>query len=207
MQTFQDDRFLISPNDVVAIDQQRFYFTNDHGSHSAWGRFFEDYLQLSRSNIVYCDQGQYSVAAEGIAYANGINRSADARQIYVAATVGKSLLVYERDLDNGQLTSGQALYLNTGVDNIELDDQSNLWIGCHPKLLTFVKHSKNSDRLSPSQVIRVRRDPSGGLQAEEILLHDGQQLSGSSVAAVTGRTLLVGSVFDDGILRCQLPED
>jgi hypothetical protein len=39
---------------------------------------------------------------------------------------------------------------------------------------------------------------------EEVLLSLGEDLSGSSVAAVRGDRLLVGSVMDDGILDCRI---
>jgi|LakMenE18May11ns_1017448.scaffolds.fasta_scaffold9948234_6 arylesterase/paraoxonase len=206
--TFQDAQFLISPNDIVAVNQQSFYFTNDHGSHGKLGRMFEDYLQLSRSNVVFCNQGQYSIAADGIAYANGINLSADGKRLYVASPIGKCVLEFQRDPVTGRLTDRQVTNYGTGVDNIELDEHGNLWVGCHPKLLSFIRHAGDSSRPSPSQVLRVGQTSDQRLEAEaeEIYLDEGKQISASSVAAVSGRHLLIGPVFDKKILWCQLPE-
>jgi hypothetical protein len=43
------------------------------------------------------------------------------------------------------------------------------------------------------------------LEAEEVFLDDGRQTAGSSVAAVSGKWMLVGPVFEPELLRCELP--
>jgi len=204
LRTFSDSTFIISPNDVVAVDEQRFFFTNDHGSHSDFGKTLEDYLQQAKSKVVYFDGNQYSVAAEKIKYANGINISRDGKEIYVAACIGKSILIYDHEISSGKLSLKKEIYLNTGVDNIELDESGNLWVACHPQLLTFVKHAKDTSRLAPSQVIRVTRDADGNFTPKEIYLNKGEEMSASSVAAVAGNIMLVGPVLDDHILWCEL---
>ena len=115
----------------------------------------------------------------------------------MAATVGQKILVYDRDLNTGDLALSDTIEAGTGVDNIEIDQKGDLWIGCHPKLLTFIKYSKDPDALSPSQVIKVEQKSPGQYDVEEIYLNNGQPLSGSSVAAVFENTLLIGSVFDE----------
>ena len=90
------------------------------------------------------------------------------------------------------------------MDNIEIDANGDLWIGSHPKLLTFVKYSQNPKILSPSQVLKVAIKESGQNTVQEIYLNDGKHLSGSSVAAVFKDTLLIGSVFDDHFLLCKI---
>lgn len=202
--TFQDSTFILSPNDVVAVDEKRFYFTNDHGSHTSFGRKLEDYFQLKKSNVIYFDGGKYSIAADNIAYANGINMSSDDKEVYVASTIGGSVLVYDRDAASGKLTLKDEIILKTGTDNIELDEQGNLWVACHPKLLTFVQHANDTSKFSPSQIFKLTKNANGKFVAAEIFLSKGIDLSGSSVAAVSGNTMLIGSVLDEGILRCAL---
>ncbi len=199
--------FIISPNDVLAVDENRFYFTNDHGSRSEFGKMLEDFLQLKRSNVVYFDGSNFQIAAKKIAYANGINMNAEKKEVYVASPVGKSILVYHRNASDGQLTYYKIIPLNTGPDNIEIDENGNLWTGCHPQLLSFLKHASDTSKLSPSQVIKIRKDEKGDFHPEEILLDSGELLSGSSVAAVSGNILLIGPVFQNRILRCELPEE
>ncbi len=204
LQTFSNAPEIISPNDVAGIDENRFYFTNDHGSADATGRAIEDYLRLAKSNVVYFDGDSYRTVASGLAYANGIALSSDGMKVYVAATIDQAIHVYDRNPADGSLTASQRIDMKTGVDNIELDEAGNLWVGCHPKLLTFVRHSQDTRRLAPSQVYKISQDGSGVWSREEVLLDDGSQLSASSVAAVSGNVLLIGPVFDRKILRCEL---
>jgi len=71
------------------------------------------------------------------------------------------------------------------------------------KLLTFVKYSKEPQELSPSQVLKVTVQIPGSYAVDEIYLNKGEPLSCSSVAAVFGDTMLIGSVFDERVLLCK----
>jgi len=193
-----------SPNDVIPVGPSAFYVTNDHGNATALGRMVEEYLQLARSYVLFYDGKSFRKVAEGLAYANGINISPDGRTVYVAATVGQKIYVYDRDLNTGDLMPRGTIKAGTGVDNIEIDPKGDLWIGCHPKLLTFVKYSKDPQALSPSQVIKVAQTSPGQYNVKEIYLDNGRPLSGSSVAAVFKDKLLIGSVFDERFLLCRL---
>ncbi len=193
-----------SPNDVIPVGPSAFYVTNDHGNSSELGRVVEEYLQLARSRVLYYDGTDFRIVAEGLAYANGINLSLDGKTVYVAATVGQEVCVYDRDKGTGDLKLRHTLELGTGPDNIEVDERGNLWIGCHPKLLTFVKYSKDPEELSPSQVLKVTVQNPGSYTVDEIYLNSGDPLSGSSVAAVFKGTMLIGSVFDTCLLLCNL---
>ena len=193
-----------SPNDVIPVGPRAFYVTNDHGNRSELGRVVEEYLQLARSLVLYYDGNDFRIVAEGLAYSNGINLSPDGRTVYVAATVGQEVCVYDRGRGSGDLNVRHTIDLGTGPDNIEVDESGNLWIGCHPKLLTFVKYSKDPQVLSPSQVLKVAVQEPDAYTVDEIYLNKGEPLSGSSVAAVFGDTMLIGSVFDTRLLLCKL---
>jgi len=194
-----------SPNDVLPVGPDTFYVSNDHGNSSGFGRMAEEYLQLARSYVLYYDGKNFRKVAGALAYANGINLSLDGRTVYVTATVGQEIYLYDRDLNTGDLSLRRTIVAGTGVDNIEIDQKGNLWIGCHPKLLTFVNYSKNPEVLSPSQVIKVENRASGQYEIKEVYISNGQPLSGSSVAAVFEDTLLIGSAFDERFLMCNLP--
>ncbi|MBT3216338.1 MAG: hypothetical protein HOD97_04645 [Candidatus Marinimicrobia bacterium] len=197
------DPIMISPNDLVLVNTNQFYVTNDHGNTSELGRTIEEYLQLARSNMLFFDGEKFTVAASELGYANGINISQDGKTLFVAETVGKKMSLYNRNLSTNTLTFSHAIDFNSGVDNIELDAEGNVWIGSHPKMLAFTRHAKNAIALSPSQVFRVTQPASDHFQIEEIFLDLGNKLSGSSVAATYGNTLLIGSVFEDHFLHCK----
>ena len=193
---------LVSPNDVLPVGSDRFYVTNDHGSRSKIVQTVEDFLQLSRANVLYYDGAQFRVVADGLRYANGINMSPDGRTVYVAATTSGELRVYDRDPASGDLSLRKKISLKTGVDNIEVDRHGVLWIGAHPKLLTYLRYTKDPNKLSPSQVLRLTPEADGSFSVDEVYLNDGTALSGSSVAAVFRNIMLVGSVFDGKFLCC-----
>lgn len=196
---------MTSPNDVIPVGPDQFYVTNDHGAASALGRFLEDFLEIPKAYVLYYNGKDFQTVAEGLSYANGINISPDGRLIYVAETIGRQVDVYSRDQVSGRLTLLDTLDLGTGVDNIDVDPDGNLWIGAHPKLLTFYRYSKDQSLRSPSQVLKVTIMPGKGFLVVDEYLSDGGLLSGASVGVPYEDRLLIGSVFDDGFLICRLP--
>ena len=197
------DPMLISPNDLVMVNESQFYVTNDHGTRAEWTKTIEDYLQLAMSNILYFDGECFRVVAENLKYANGINMSRDGSWIYAAETTGKRISIFKRDITTNTLTFERSIYTDSGVDNIELDKNGDLWIGAHPKLLAFTRHARNAENLSPSQVVKIFQNGNESYDWEEIYLDDGTPLSGCSVAAVYKNHLLIGAVFADHILHCE----
>lgn len=205
LESILDANLMTSPNDVTAVGERSFYVTNDHAySKSGINRTLEDYLQRAISYVNYYDGESFKKVATGIAYANGINRSADLHQLYVAACTGRKVLIYDRNATNGELTLEQEIDVNTGVDNIELDESGALWIGSHPQLLKFVAHAADPAKFSPSQVIKLSKDKDGEYQLDEIFLNDGASYSGSTVAAVYKDKILIGSVFEKSLLVCTI---
>ena len=198
---------LVSPNDVVATGPRSFYATNDHRHTAGLRRLLEDYLQRAESNVVHFDGRTMRVAATGIAYANGINMSEDGQEVYVASTTRGRVHVFARDAASGALEAVDVLELGTGVDNIEVDRHGMLWIGAHPKLLSFVAHARDAGERSPSQVLWVHPDQALDPPVRTAFLSLGEDLSGSSVAAPWGSRLLIGAVFEPHFLDCERAED
>lgn len=201
---------LVSPNDVVGLGPRELYVTNDHGSAGP-ARLFEDYLRLRRGNVVHFDGDEFSVAADGIAYANGINASPDGREVYVASTTRGEIHLFVRDLGTGRLEPNHRIVVGSGVDNIEVDRHGMLWVGAHPKLLSFVAHSAarsgGAARPSPSQVVWIDPNELIDPPIRDAYLDLGEEISGSSVAAVWGSRLLIGSVFEEHFLDCERDPD
>ena len=193
---------MISPNDIVAVDHQRFYFTNDHGSAPGWRRTLEDYLRLGWATVVYFDGDQFREVADGLSYANGINLSPDGTRLYVAEVTHGRIREYSRDKQNGSLEELRRVDVGFGVDNIEVDpDTGDLLLGGHAKLLTFTRHAHNAEVLAPSQAARVQ--PGRTPEIETLFLDDGRMISGASVATARDELLLVGSVFEPHMVVCE----
>ncbi len=196
------DPLLVMPNDLVAVGLDRFYVTNTHRHPPGRMQTIETYLQLTGAQVVFYGPGGFRPAISELVMPNGINVSPDGRTLYVASTTGRALRIYDRDPASEALAFRREVPLGSGADNIEVDEHGNLWIGAHPKLLRIEAHGEDPKTLSPSQVLRVTPDG----KVDEIYLDDGTQLSTSTVAAVRGRRLLIGNVFDDGFLDCEMAE-
>lgn len=194
---------LISPNDIVAINENQFYVTNDHGVSSRLIKTMQDYLQVSNSNVIFYDGTKFNIAVIGLRYANGINISSDKKLVYVGETIGKKLSIYSRNEETNELHLINLLKMNSGVDNIEIDEDGNLWIGSHPQMLAFSRHAKDEHKLSPSQVLKVYQDSTHNYVFDEIYLNNGESLSGSSVSAIHKKNILIGAVFADHFLHCK----
>ena len=116
----------------------------------------------------------------------------------------RQLYIYDRNPSTHEISLKETIALHTGLDNVELDVAGRLYIAAHPKLLTYVKHAKDAAYLSPSQVLRLQARSGSGYRVDEIYLDSGAEISGASVAAVSGSRMLIGSVFDPKFLDCQL---
>jgi Gluconolactonase len=125
------------PNDVLALAKDKFYVTNDHGTKKGLIRIVEDYLRIPYASLIYFNGNDFTKVAGPFLYANGVNMSNDGSYIYVTTTTGCSILVFNR-ADDGSLEEHTINDLYTGADNIDVDEDGNLWIAAHPKLLNFV---------------------------------------------------------------------
>jgi arylesterase/paraoxonase len=201
--SIQDD-MLVSPNDLVAVGPDTFYATNDHGSSSLLVHVIEDFLQLSRGNVVFYDGESFREVYGGAQYANGINVSPDGTELYLAETTAMTIKVFERDLDTDEIQRKHTIETGTGVDNIAVTPDGILWVAAHPNMLAFLGHARAAESRSPSEVIRLEFTDESGWQFEEVYLDDGDPISGSAVAAVRGGTLVIGPVFDPHVVVCEM---
>ena len=191
---------LRSPNDLVAVGENSFYFSNDHRFVSGLPRRIEDYLGLSLTDVYYFDGENFSLAVSDMSGANGINVSEDGAELYLASARGSKIYVYHRDSDTGKLTEQSVLSMPGFPDNIERLPSGDLLIGVHSKAFALLAHGADPTKQAPSHVVKVSMNE----KTPETLLYDkGDQLSGASVAAQYGNRLLAGGIFDDKFLDCK----
>jgi arylesterase/paraoxonase len=198
------DPLLVAPNDVAAIDHERFYVTNDHGNPPGFRRELETWLLLPEANIVYYDGRKMSVVADGLTYANGIALSPDRGSVYAAETTGRAVRIYARNAGTGALSSKETIHVGTGADNIDVDPGGNIWLAAHPKMLDLLSHSSDEAVLSPSQVIRIPIGPRGFGEPKTVYLDLGEQMSGSSTAVAEGNRIFISDIFDPKMLVCRI---
>ncbi|MCC5873246.1 MAG: SMP-30/gluconolactonase/LRE family protein [Gammaproteobacteria bacterium] len=197
------DPALFSPNDLAAVDAKRFYVTNDHGGRSPLLRGVEHVLGLRLGDVQYYDGQRFQTVATGQGFANGILLTRSGHRVLVAETVAGTVTSYLRDPASGLLTGESYMRFETGPDNLTQAADGSIWMVGHPRLVDFVAHARNPERLSPTDVYRI---DFYGRTADfgAVLVDDGSLISGGSTAAVRGRQMWVGNVFDPYLLRCTL---
>ena len=211
VRTISDPNSFVSPNDLVAVDSDCFYVTNDHGARSVLLRSLEDLFALPLSTVVFWDGSRCHTVAKGIMFANGIAIDRARGRLYVAATRSKKLHVYAWDAGDPakKLTGSETVDLPICPDNLEWDEDGNLWIGGAPSFVQLALYVAGIHSTAPSQVLRVSFDRGGTPKVEEVWRDDsGETISASSVAAVHGRgatrRLLIGQPFGNFLLDCEL---
>ncbi len=193
---------LISPNDILAVDIDKFYISNDHIAKSEFMGLMETFFMLSIANITYFNGENFFIADNFIAFPNGLAISDDGKTVYSSSTIGQSLKIYSRNIESGHLKKIDEIRISSGLDNLDMDENGKLWLGAHPKLLAFMNHATDENVISPSEIYTI--DTYNDYKVDKVFLDKGNLISGSSVAAKYRNTILIGTVFEDFILRCNI---
>jgi len=205
-------------NDVYAVSPHAFYVTTWHYyGHGTLLHLVEKFAQRRLTFLSYCeiprdipsDQKRVTPkcqkVVDNLGIANGVNGSPDKHHVYLIPSLEKNLHVYERNLQNGSLSLLRKVDIGMLGDNIDVDPQTGyIYIGCHPKALTFLYYSRDPDnRKAPSAVLDVK--PNDGYSVSELLVTE--DYFASSVGVVYGNTLFVGGVYDKGVLVCEMDKN
>ena len=195
---------LVSPNAIVALDANRFYVTNDHGSQTDLGRSLDDYLVLPRADVLYFDGTMFREVARGLAFPSGIEISPDQKYVYVGEAWNRRVTAFERQPLSGTLSEAGSVSIPANVDNLRMDGRGQLWAGARPKALAMAAFRADPHQPAPSQVFRITL--AGGIpqSATAVYTDLGTGIGGSSVAAVTGNRMLIGAPLDNHILDCTM---
>lgn len=187
-----------SPNDLLAVGEDAFFLTNDHGTAGGWRKMAADYLRLPVGNVVYYDGIRSGIVLDKIAYPNGIALFND--RVYVASTLGNSIGVYRPVSANYQLEKEKTLKVPDAPDNLMVYG-NRIYFASHPKLLAFTAHARDAARRSPSSVYYLENDT-----PHLVYMNSGADLSGSSTALPVPDSsgnvqLYTGSVYEARILK------
>lgn len=196
---------LVSPNDVFAVSPTQFYVTNDHVTHTALGRFAEDYLLWPHADLLFFNGMGFRIAVQRIAFPNGVLVTPDGSHLYVTATNERRLIAFSRDLFTGDLTEIGALSIPARLDNISMAANGDLITAGHPSLVRVHDFQRDPHKPSPSAVFRVHLGADGVPQSyDTIYANDGQEIGASSSAAIQDGHLFIGSVLDHKLLDCNM---
>lgn len=193
------DPSMIAPNDLVQIDAERFYFTNDKINEGGFGQFKEEFLGIGYSNVIYFDGESYREVSSGIAFANGINYLKEKQLMLIASSRGFQTHVFSME-KNGDLKVTEVIDCNMGVDNIMIDENQDAWLAGHPNLMIYPEYAQRKREISPSEVVKLSFDQAGKASTRSVLVNEGQLISGSTVACPFNGMLLIGSALDDKLV-------
>jgi arylesterase/paraoxonase len=188
---------------VVAVDAERFYASNDHGTAPGIARTMEDLLGLHLADVVYRDSRGMRSVVDGLSYANGVALSADGSELIVAESMPGTVSFLDRDPATGQVEPRLLVDLDSGADNIDVAADGSIWVTGHPHLNDFLGHARDPSVRSATEVYRIVPQADGA-RVDLVLGDDGSRLSGGSVAVAWRDQLLVGAVFESKLLRCTL---
>lgn len=186
----------ISPNDIFALENGTFFFTNDAGKRNS---FTEKLFRLKRSSVVYYPRSlrPYYIDDE-LCYANGVYYKPP--YLYVSTVLENT--VYKYTLDDFKVVEKEVLAEVKGGDNI-MPYKNKLLVAAHLKPIAFLRHKKNPDVLSPSVIYEIDT-----LTGEKSVLFsdDGSLISAASTGLRYGKYLYVSQVFDNFVLKVEMKD-
>ncbi|KAL4236459.1 Serum paraoxonase/arylesterase 2 [Mactra antiquata] len=184
-------------NDLVAVGKDKFYITRFSRYRDFYKYNMEIFSGRRYGGILYYDGKRAREVASGYYLPNGINISPDKRVVYVAEWGTKTLKGFKRDRSNN-LMEIWSKYTGTGIDNIEVDEDGDLWIGSHP--ITYKVIDPTLSLLPPGQVIRVKMDNNAVSDIEIIYQDDGTNCAGSTAATYVAGKMIVGTVREQTVV-------
>jgi len=186
-----------SLNDVVAMGPNSFYATNDH--YSKKSMFLEEIFNFCWANVIYYDGKEVKEMVSGLCLANGINVSPDGNYIYVTESNAGTLDFFIRDKSTNQLTLKKKLFLDAGVDNIEVSG-NDLLIGANRGMADMIANLTHGTPI-PSYVFKVKttNEPT----VEILYSDDGKERSAISVASSYENRLLISTAMHGPIMICE----
>ena len=193
---------MFNPNDVVGVGPNQFYATNFLKNRGGLMVYAEILMALPLTSAVYFDGEIGRTVVTQLAFANGINTSPDGSEVYIAEWSKQRIYVFERR-ENNNLKPVRSIDFPTAVDNLDVDEDGNIWFAGQPRMFQFFDAIEDPDAVVTSVGVKV--DPVAGTH-DTVFASTKGEINASSVAAVAGDKLVIGAVFDSHILICPKPE-
>ena len=202
------DPLFVNANDIAVVSDDMWFVTHDHLGESDTVKKLEDYMRLPLSYISYFNNGKVKKIESGLRYANGVFYDDSRELLYVTSMLDRELRTYHYSSDEKSLELLSSVDEMGGVDNIIRISEDELLVASHPNLLALAAYQVDSRDKSPSKILKVTLDKNGIPEKVSTVLEDqGKNIAAASVAAVFEHNLIVGSVFDKGVLICPIAID
>jgi|GEM_PF-5124551 len=207
--SLESDEYLRSPNDIAALPDGSFYFTNDASTHEQIKSGLLHVLHLPTANVIRWKNGEgFSEAKDGFVFANGIAYTGE--RLLVTDVMSRSLHVY-RIREGGKLEKEKKIgAAEKGLDNISLVNANTALVPAHTSILKFVAYSKrqisatpadDDNKHSPFSVFMF--DLANGT-SKTICEHDGTQIDAVSSAIIYNNKLYLAQIFEPYLLAVDL---
>ncbi|XP_074652090.1 serum paraoxonase/arylesterase 2-like [Tubulanus polymorphus] len=206
VKTYVDAKFTMM-NDVLATSEDTFYVTIMNRFRSKLLRHIEALLTLPLGSVVYYDGKDTSTVASNLYLPNGINWSPDHKFVYVVSVTvfGNGFNVFHRKADMS-LAFKERVPVYTGVDNIEVLPNGDIWTGCHPRPVEISQMTHNRSLSASSQVLRIGMKNGEMVSVTEVYSNDRNGIiHGSSAATFYRGKMLIGTVHHK-LLYCEIDQ-
>lgn len=187
----------ISLNDIVAINSNSFYVSNDKGSISGFSSVMENFFKFPASKLLYYNGESITEVLNHLGFASGLAYDHRSHTLYLSETIAQKVYTYERYGDQGFLKETGSIRL-PNPEKINLDHNGNLWVTCHPEINSLETIKNNPEALEPTQIIKLTPTYKGQFYAETIYSDPSPQVS-PIVTAATQKTLWIGALSNGGI--------
>lgn len=196
---------LLDPNDLVAVDSKRFYVANDSGAENSIEKAAEMLLAVGLSPLVYFNGTEFDTVVDDLQSSGGINVSQDGTELYVGQTAGESIRIYSLNTDKSVSGLKQTINIGSGVDNIDVAANGDVWIANHTNTLALVQHFGNAESLAPTQIQKLSNLSQGvDYRLKTVFENDGSLISAGSVGARYKDQLIIGSITEQKLLKCSV---
>jgi arylesterase / paraoxonase len=192
-QVITDEQHIVHPNDIAALPDGSFYFTNDTMKRSGLMRNIELMAKLRSSNLAYYSNGRFSISESNLGFANGVEH-APGNRLLLTCVFDDVLRVYDVQ-QGGALANKREISVCTGMDNISLCGTGQAIIAAHTNMVKFGLHRFFPGVTSPSCIYRINYD-TGTVHEPPVLETNGHDISAASTALEYDNKLYVSQVFE-----------
>jgi hypothetical protein len=200
-----DHELLEHLNDVVQVSPTDFLATRWENVPSTTPRgLLETLLKLPLMYVVRCRRAAGAAwtcakVIENVAMPNGINLVGT--KLLVAHPTLRKVAVYDFDATSGAVVHAADIPIESAGDNVHVTSRGRILLTSHFQSLKFLAHTKDAATASPTVVSELSLAGGGG--RETLLLQTTKLNAGAVTVEANNGDLLVGGVFDAGVLVCQ----
>lgn len=188
---------IFNSNDIVAINDEEFYLTHDHGSLNKKLKLLENFSRFGFGFLTFYNGKEFREVESHFSFPNGIVTKNGF--LYLAQMLSKKITKY-KILDGGDIEKIEDISLPYPPDNLSLSGNT-ITIATHPKALDLKKHAESPGEISPSIIFDY------DLTKKELVRlfeDDGKLVSAASVGVKKLDALYIGNIYSDFILKCEL---